>query len=87
MADPLLPTVVADQRRLMAEAATPADLVAEAVEGTHHPAAVAGATVVAEVEATVAVDVAKSKQLVSKKPPDRAAFYWSRKSILVGTLK
>jgi hypothetical protein len=44
---------------------------------------VVGATVVAEVEATVAVDVTKSKQPFSKKPPERAAFLLATKSILV----
>jgi hypothetical protein len=65
MADQLLLTAGADQRRLMGEAAIPADLAAEA-EGTRHPAAVvAEATAVAvaialEVEATAAVDVTRS---------------------------
>jgi hypothetical protein len=82
MADPLLRTVVvADQRRLMAEADT---LAAEAaVEGMRHPVAEVAEAIAAEVEATVAVDVTKSKQPFSKKPPERAAFLLATKSILV----
>jgi hypothetical protein len=65
MADQLLLTAGADQRRLMGEAAIPADLAAGA-EGTRHPAAVvAEATAAAvampvEVEAIAAVDVTRS---------------------------
>jgi hypothetical protein len=59
MADQLLLTAGADQRRLMGEAAIPADLAAGA-EGTRHPAAVEVEAIAAEVEAIAAVDVTRS---------------------------
>lgn len=80
MADRLLPTVEADQRRPMAEVAAPAGLAAEAAEGTRHPVAggiaaeVEDTAAAVEGEAMAAVDVTRSKQLISKSRPMRAAF-------------
>jgi hypothetical protein len=61
----------------MAEAAAPADLAAEAVEGTHplvvavHPVVEA---IAVGVEATATVDITRSKSLISKSRPIPGGF-------------